>query len=150
MKPELEKKLYEKYPKIFRQKDLSMQETCMCWGCACGDGWYDLLDFVCSQIQHHLEWLKNSGYEILPFAEEPKTEKWVHQLEFEQVKEKWGRLTIYFSGGDDHLEAIIHTVEGISLMFCENCGQRGSLRTEGWYRTLCDPCFVDRKHRKSP
>lgn len=32
MNIELQEKLFEKYPKIFRQKDLSMNETCMCWG----------------------------------------------------------------------------------------------------------------------
>ena len=41
MKKELEDKLFEKNPKIFRQKELSSQETAMCWGITCGDGWFD-------------------------------------------------------------------------------------------------------------
>ena len=32
MKKELQDKLYNDFPKIFKQKDLSMKETCMCWG----------------------------------------------------------------------------------------------------------------------
>jgi hypothetical protein len=44
MKAELQQKLYEKYPKIFVQKDLPMSQTAMCWGIDCGDGWFWLLD----------------------------------------------------------------------------------------------------------
>ena len=38
MRPAKEKELLEKYPKIFLQYDLSMKETCMCWGFECGGG----------------------------------------------------------------------------------------------------------------
>jgi len=51
MKQELQNKLFEKYPLIFQDKDKSMQETCMCWGIDCGDGWYWLLDKLCSNLQ---------------------------------------------------------------------------------------------------
>tara|TARA_R110002153_G_scaffold46642_2_gene131713 strand:- start:1695 stop:1805 length:111 start_codon:yes stop_codon:yes gene_type:complete len=27
-----QKEIFEKYPKIFRDKDKPMTETCMCWG----------------------------------------------------------------------------------------------------------------------
>ena len=55
MNKNLQEKLYQKYPKIFRQKDLPMTQTAMCWGIACGDGWYDLIDELCSQIQNRVE-----------------------------------------------------------------------------------------------
>jgi len=55
MKPELQKEMYKKYPKIFRQKDLSMKETCMCWGIDTGDGWYQILDNLCACIQGHVD-----------------------------------------------------------------------------------------------
>ena len=51
MKTELQNKLYKKYPKIFRQKDLTMKETAMCWGISCGDGWYNIIDTLCSYLQ---------------------------------------------------------------------------------------------------
>ena len=44
MKQELQQKLYDTYPKLFIQKDLPPQQTAMCWGICCGDGWYDLID----------------------------------------------------------------------------------------------------------
>ena len=31
MKKELQEKLFTKYPKIFVQKDLPKDQTCMCW-----------------------------------------------------------------------------------------------------------------------
>jgi len=55
MNKELQNKLYNKYPKIFRQKDLSMQETCMNWGIDCDDGWFNLLDCLCSNIQRRID-----------------------------------------------------------------------------------------------
>jgi hypothetical protein len=33
-----------------------MQETCMCWGFECGDGWYDIINSLCANIQHHVDW----------------------------------------------------------------------------------------------
>jgi hypothetical protein len=55
VKPELQKKLFDKYPKIFRQKDLPMTQTCMCWGVDCGNGWYNLIDTLCACIQNHVD-----------------------------------------------------------------------------------------------
>lgn len=55
MKDELDKALCEKYPKIFAQRNAPMSETCMCWGFACGDGWYNIIDQLCNYIQHHID-----------------------------------------------------------------------------------------------
>lgn len=55
MRAELQEKLYKKYPKIFKQKDLPMTETCMCWGISCGRGWYNLIDCLCDCIQNHID-----------------------------------------------------------------------------------------------
>lgn len=52
MKQELQNKLYEKYPKIFGQKDLPMTQTAMCWGISCGDGWYNIIDNLCGHLQN--------------------------------------------------------------------------------------------------
>jgi len=51
MKAELQQALFAKYPDIFREKDLPMTQTCMCWGIEVdGDGWYKLLDELCGQL----------------------------------------------------------------------------------------------------
>ena len=56
MKPELDKQLCERYPKIFADRYADMTTTAMCWGFDCGDGWFNLLDQLCRQIQHHIDW----------------------------------------------------------------------------------------------
>ena len=55
MKAELQEKLFAAYPNIFAQKDLDMTKTAMCWGVSCGDGWYDLIDELCGNIQNHVD-----------------------------------------------------------------------------------------------
>ena len=56
MKQELDKLLCEKYPKMMVNRNKNMQETCMCWGFECGDGWFNILNQLMSQIQHHIDW----------------------------------------------------------------------------------------------
>jgi hypothetical protein len=47
--------LIKKYPKIFRDVNKSPQETCMCWGFECGDGWFKILDNLCAAIQERVD-----------------------------------------------------------------------------------------------
>lgn len=61
MKQELEEKLYNKYPKLFAQRNLPMTQTCMCWGCDHGDGWYNILERMCSLIQHYIKETRRSS-----------------------------------------------------------------------------------------
>ena len=56
MKQELDKLLCEKYPKMMVNRNKNMHETCMCWGFECGDGWFNILNQLMSQIQHHIDW----------------------------------------------------------------------------------------------
>ena len=56
MNENLDKKLCERYPKIFRDRHGDMKETLMCWGFECGDGWYNIINQLCSNIQHHIDW----------------------------------------------------------------------------------------------
>jgi len=125
MNAELTKKLYTKYPKIFRQKDLSMQETCMCWGLACGDGWYDLLDDLCKKIQVYI----NKHNE--------------EQVEAMQVKEKFGGLRFYVCGAPGEVYDYIHEAENESYNTCEACGTKEEIGyTTGWVSTLCRTCAM--------
>ena len=51
----LDEYLCKKYPKIFRDRHAPMTQTCLCWGLECGDGWFFLLDSLCSNIQHRID-----------------------------------------------------------------------------------------------
>ncbi len=55
MKQELDDHLVKTYPKLFVERHLPMTQTCMCWGFP-GDGWFSILDQLCSQIQSHIDW----------------------------------------------------------------------------------------------
>ena len=133
MKEELEKELFDKYPKIFRQKDLPMQVTAMCWGIDVGDGWYDLIDSMCHQIQHHIDWRNGCGvFEGRESENLPDI-----QVETTQVKEKFGGLRFYYNGGDDFVEGIVRLGEAMSYKICEICGNKGEVSKERWVTTRC-------------
>ena len=127
MKKELEEKLFEKYPAIFRQKDLPATHTAMCWGIACGDGWYDIIDALCCQIKNHLKYnIEKDEGTIL--------------VEAVQVKEKFGGLRFYYHGGDSYINGLVSMAESMSYRVCEECGSPGKASKKGWIKTLCEPC----------
>lgn len=111
MSPELENKIYEKYPKMFADRNKSPQETCMCWGLEVGDGWYDLIDTLCEALTYTFttsirideEDGKRLGIEPTSWSGDP-TPKYYFKVEppqvvADQVKEKFGSLRFYY-----HLE----------------------------------------------
>lgn len=55
MSPEKDEELCKKYPKIFKDRYADMRTTAMCWGFECGDGWYNIIDKLCSNIQGHID-----------------------------------------------------------------------------------------------
>ena len=157
MKRELEEKLYEKYPKIFKQKDLSMRETAMCWGISCGDGWYDLLDVLCQEIQSVIDYPiveiarckkqlaenENLTEDTIDYLKEKIVElekSIIDQVQATQVKEKFGQLRFYIDGGDDRVEASISFAESMSLKVCEVCGNSGKPAGNYWVKILCSSC----------
>jgi hypothetical protein len=125
MKKELDEQLCQKYPLIFANRYRPMNETAMCWGFDCGDGWFNILDQLCSNIQHHIDW-KN------------KKEPVVEQVVADQVKEKFGTLRFYYSGGDEHIAGMVAMAESMSGVTCEDCGKPGRSRGFGWITTVCD------------
>lgn len=123
MKSELQNKLFEKYPKLFIQKDLSIKQTCMCWGIECGSGWYKLIDMTCNMIYKYLE-DKDLDFQFI------------------QVKEKFGGLCLYYQGGDEYIGGVVWFAEYLSYEICEQCGSNNNVKqTKGWISTLCDICM---------
>lgn len=141
MSPELDEKLTRKYPRIFAQRHLLPSQTAMCWGFDVGDGWFNLLDALCSVIQDHLDWENCEGkYESARMHRPPEDDgTWcrVSQLEAAQVKEKFGGLRFYADGGDEFAHAAIELAEALSFRTCETCGSPGRPQRGGWIRTLC-------------
>ena len=130
MKKELQNKLFEKYPKIFKQRELDRTVTAMCYGIACGDGWHVLIDEMCGNIQNHIENVNRN---------KPEEEHIV--CEATQVKEKWGGLRFYVQGSDDFIDGIIDLAESMSYRICSKCGNQSTpQKKRGWIYTLCDNC----------
>jgi len=136
MTEEEDKVLCEKYPKIFKNRNGSIQETCMAWGFECGSGWFDIIDILCHEIQNHVDWKSKD------LSEEEKESL---QVVADQVKEKFGTLRFYYSGGDDVIEGMVSMAESISHRICEECGCPGDPRKGSWIKTLCDKCNDERK-----
>jgi hypothetical protein len=139
MKQELDKLLCEKYPKMMVNRNKNMQETCMCWGFECGDGWFNILDQLMSNIQHHIDWNNQN------FDKGYKQYKQVAQVTLDQVKEKFGTLRFYYTGGDDIIDGMVRMAESMSGCTCEECGNIGKSRGGGWIHTYCDPCEESRE-----
>ena len=125
MKQELDQLLCEQYPKMMVNRNKPMMETCMCWGFDCGDGWFNILYQLMGNIQHHIDW-KNKNSEV------------VAQVTLDQVKEKFGTLRFYYSGGDDTIDGMVRMAESMSVVTCQECGNPGTQTQGGWIKTVCE------------
>ena len=141
MDQELQDKLYEKYPSLFSNKDKSIKESCMAWGIECNSGWYDLLSSICWRIfQHEKNIADRVRIRNENGKENDQSDLEYCPVKFDQIKEKFGGLRIYFSGGDDYVEGVIGMAEEYSYKVCEVCGNAGKPNKGGWITTLCDSC----------
>ena len=132
MNEKLDKKLVEKYPKIFADRHADMKTTAMCWGFEHGDGWYWLIDKMCESIQGYMD--SNPHLNI-------------HQVVAVQVKEKFAGLRFYYQGGDDRIEGIVQFAEHLSYYICEYCGSTEDIGcTQGWFSTCCEKCYNASEH----
>lgn len=141
MDQELQNTLFEKYPQLFSNTSKSRMESCMCWGIECNNGWYELLSSVCWRIFQH----EKNIADRVRIRNENNKENDQSDLEyipvkFDQIKEKFGGLRIYYSGGDDYVEGIVGMAEEYSYKVCEVCGNSGKPNKGGWITTLCNNC----------
>ena len=50
MDSQLENKLYERFPDLYREKTAPLESSKMAWGVQCGDGWYKLIYELSTKI----------------------------------------------------------------------------------------------------
>ena len=163
MKQELEQQLIAKYPKLFRDVNKSPQETLICFGAECGDGWYGILDNLCGYITY----LQTSVRYYLGLRKDIKDGKFNVEFScpdvvFMQIKEKYGTLRVYWNFAEienydelksrlekpeeldeyidkyyNKIENVIDFCEYLSSKTCEMTGKPGKLYSKGWCVTLC-------------
>ena len=104
MHKELADRLYANYPALFVERNLPPDLTCMSRGIECGDGWYGLIDTLCSTLQW---WVEHCD---------------MPPVRVTQVKEKLGSLRFRFKGGDDRTQGMVRMAEAISRKICNTCG----------------------------
>ena len=131
MNKKLTQKLLNKYPKLFIQHKLPITESAMGWLFQCNDGWYWLINMLCSQLQFDID--RNN---------EP-------QLEFTTIKEKFGNLRLYHQGASERQDGMIDLISFMSNYTCEDCGSTSNVtKTKGYITTLCSKCMIDYKKKR--
>lgn len=123
MKQENEDYLKQVYPKMFSE------DWC---GFECSDGWFNIINILCRNIQSHLNWKKETS-----------------QVVVQQVKEKFGSLRFYYDGGDEYVSGLVSMAEAMSEVTCEVCGESGEARQVGWHKVLCETHHQEREKARN-
>ena len=133
--------LYDKYPNLFENRLKSPRESPMGFGIECNLGWYEIISSVCWMIEQH-ERNKEGNKKYLEKNDPEKLASLPEYFpaKFDQVKEKYGGLRMYFSGGDDYVDGLVSMAEAMSYKICEVCGNKGECNKSGWFTTLCEGC----------
>ena len=124
MKQENEDYLKKVYPLMFSEDF---------WGFECNDGWFNIINMLLRNIKSHVTWKKDDCPPII----------------IEQVKEKFGSLRFYHSGGDEYIRGLVSMAEAISEVTCEICGDPGEARQVGWHKVLCDTHHQEREKARN-
>jgi hypothetical protein len=136
MKLELQKEIYKKHNNILkrsRYKEGLQNAPYITRGIECEDGWFNLIDKTLTKIKVCCD------------------RNWEqHPPIILQIKEKFGRLRIYFEPlktkiVNDELWNIINAAEEESSKICEFCGEPAEIKKiKGfgeWLKCICDKCF---------
>jgi uncharacterized protein with HEPN domain/predicted RNase H-like HicB family nuclease len=136
--PEHALALLEKYPVLYREAwaaPTSPKSPFAAGGFEIGDGWFALVDRLSEKLA------KDTALYVV------------------QIKEKYGRLKVYFNRDenvpqdpslDDELEAALVKAADESERTCEVCGKPGTIdERHRWVSVRCEPCLqAEEEERK--
>jgi hypothetical protein len=114
-----ETEIFNKYPELFARKDLPITQSCMPWGLEIGRGWYGIIEEACEKID---KYCKENNI----------------QIEFEQIKEKYDGLRIYYMGDDNYVDKVIEDAENKADITCCMCGKQTTEKHR--YSVVCKDC----------
>jgi len=138
MGDDVDRKLCELFPEIFKDRHNSSSDNQMVRGFNCGEGWYTIIVDLCKKLEV-LSYL--SGLDIRAGS----------------VFEKYGKLKFGYNITEDDkwrsfdqeiqtqikhiINDLIGRSESRSCKVCEICGQNGKLdQVRGWFSTRCPVC----------
>ena len=102
------KNIVKKYPLIFANIDLTDETSCKF---SVGDGWADTVDIMCRYISRYL---REQNYD---------SEK-VEQVRAIRIRRYGPQFNFQYTGGDEHIRAVVEYSEYLSNFVCEKCGTR--------------------------
>lgn len=109
MNNELTEKLYAEFPTLYRGHTKPPEQSSMCWGFECEDGWFMLIHDLSRELTDYLE-----KHPLL-------------DLEVIQVKSKFGSFRYDVEGGDETTARLIDDARERSRHVCELTGKEGRL-----------------------
>lgn len=65
--------------------------------------------------------------------------KWSECLQWQDIKEKYGRLRLY-ADTTDRVQEVLSKYECLSIGYCINCGKPARYVTSGWIEYVCEDC----------
>lgn len=123
MNREISLQLQKDFPQLYKNLYGDPRQTCMAWGFAHGEGWYNIIREASEKITEVINKMPEEK-QALFYAD--------------QVKEKFGTLRFYMSSYNEEIEKIIDEAERKSAITCDECGRPGTLGGKGWLATRCE------------
>ena len=106
MDSKLENYLIKTFPQLYNEN----------FSFDCGNGWFRLILWLNRYLHDYID-------DQNKLASKNQDFKPVEQIKILRIKEKWGVLKIYTSGGNDHISSILNFVSYISGFICEHTGK---------------------------
>lgn len=109
MNEALTQALYTEFRQLYAGRHKPAQESAMCWGFECGDGWYGLLEDLSKELTDYSR--KNLTF----------------HLEATQVKSKFGVLRFHLAENSACTDTMIDRARQVAAGTCEITGAPGAL-----------------------
>lgn len=136
--------LAKQYPDLFQKANIDYISV--------ADGWVTLLNVLCNFLSSRVEKARvRLQYAIekdesVPIWEDELSQALEELPTILQVKEKFGSLRFYISGGTEIMQHYIDFATALSNHTCEKCGSPGKSRNDGWIKVLCDKHYTEREN----
>lgn len=126
--------LIDKYPKIFPKDEYGKIKN---FSVSVPVGWISVLDKMCGAIQKHIDTYRHIT---------DKTDKPCEQVVCTVLKEKFGELRFYYTGGNSFVSGMVQLTSHICDNICCVCGSEEDLgMTMSYITVCCKDCFENGK-----